>query len=180
MWSEAMPVRLLAVAGSLRSGSTNSALIDAASAVAPDGIAVTIFEGIGGLPFYNPDDDVEPLPASVIHWRAAVNAADGLLVSCPEYARGIPGVFKNALDWLVGNLDGSTKPAALWSGSPRAVASQEQLRVVMATLSAGVVEVGCLTLPLLGRAWTAEELIADAGMRDGMVAALRSFAAAIG
>ena len=82
--------RLLAFSGSLRKASTNTVLLGAAALLAPDGMTIEIYDGLAGLPHFNPDLDVDPLPASVADLRARVGAADGLLFSSPEYARGVP------------------------------------------------------------------------------------------
>lgn len=95
-------IRLLALSGSLRARSSNGALLEAAALLAPAGMRIEPFAGIGALPHFNPDLEAGALPDAVRALRERVGAADGLLISCPEYARGIPGSFKNALDWLVG------------------------------------------------------------------------------
>ncbi|MGN6149776.1 MAG: NADPH-dependent FMN reductase, partial [Rhizomicrobium sp.] len=91
-----MSVRLLAISGSLRAVSTNTALLRAAMLLRPAGMTIDFYDGLATLPHFNPDDDVEPLPLTVADWRAKVAAAEGLLISSPEYARGIPGSLKNA------------------------------------------------------------------------------------
>jgi NAD(P)H-dependent FMN reductase len=94
--------QVLAISGSLRSSSSNRAALQAAAAQAPDGMAITIYQGLGDLPLFNPDRDREPLPAAVVDLRARAANGDGFLISSPEYAHGISGSLKNALDWLVG------------------------------------------------------------------------------
>ena len=84
-------IRLLAVCGSLRAVSTNAVLLKAAQKLVPAGMTISLWDGLAGLPHFNPDLDVEPAPAAVAAWRRAVHEADGLLVSSPEYARGVPG-----------------------------------------------------------------------------------------
>lgn len=96
-----MIVRVLAVCGSLQAASRNRDLVRRAVDLAPAGMTVTIFDGLGDLPHFNPDLDVEALPA-VQHWRAALAASDAVLIACPEYAFSLPGVLKNAIDWVVG------------------------------------------------------------------------------
>lgn len=87
------------LAGSLRQGSYNRALLRAAAELASPGLHVTVHE-IGGLPFYNADLDSATGPAAVAELRRAVQASDGLLIAMPEYNYGVPGVLKNAIDWL--------------------------------------------------------------------------------
>src|SRR3546814_9693304 len=94
-------MRLLALSCSLRAASTNTALLRAAAAAAPAGMTVEIYDGLGRLPVFNPDDDEGPGPAPVAAFRRRLALADALLVACPEYAHGVPGGLKNALDWVV-------------------------------------------------------------------------------
>ncbi|TFW16517.1 NAD(P)H-dependent oxidoreductase [Massilia arenosa] len=137
---------ILAISGSLRTASYNSAVLRAAAQVVPD---VHLFEGLGELPLFNPDRDTEPGTA-VERWRAAVAAADALLIASPEYAHGISGPMKNALDWLVSMPDFPGKPVALWNTSPRAHHAQDALREVLTTMSAELVDLACATIPLPG------------------------------
>ncbi|MFH8658135.1 NAD(P)H-dependent oxidoreductase [Streptomyces afghaniensis] len=112
-----MSVRILALVGSLRAGSHNRQLAEAAVKLAPEGAEVSLFEGLAEIPFYNEDIDVEgSVPAAAAKLREAANAADGLLLFTPEYNGTIPAVLKNAIDWL-------SRPygAGALSGKPVAV-----------------------------------------------------------
>ncbi len=111
-------IHVLAIAGSLRSGSSNAAMLGAASRLAPAGMIVELYQGLGALPHFNPDLDVDPAPEPVRDLRTRVGASDCLLISCPEYAHGVPGAFKNALDWLVSGLEAIDKPVVLLNSSP--------------------------------------------------------------
>jgi chromate reductase, NAD(P)H dehydrogenase (quinone) len=144
-------ITLLAMSGSLRAASSNAALLEAARLLAPPGIAVMIYGGLGELPHFNPDLDREPLPPAVVDLRRQIGAADGLLISCPEYARGIPGAFKNALDWLVSGCEMPGKPVALFNASPRASEAQAALRLVLRTIAARLIDDASITLPLLAK-----------------------------
>ena len=93
-------IKVLTLVGSLRAASINRQLAELAAESAPEGISVTIYEGLGELPFYNEDIDTEDSPASVAALRAAAADADAALVVTPEYNGSIPGVLKNAIDWL--------------------------------------------------------------------------------
>ncbi|MBC2868359.1 NADPH-dependent FMN reductase [Streptomyces mexicanus] len=96
-----MSVRILALVGSLRSGSHNRQLAEAAVKLAPEGAEVEVFDGLGEVPFYNEDIDVEgSVPAAAVRLREAAQAADAFLVFSPEYNGTIPAVLKNAIDWL--------------------------------------------------------------------------------
>lgn len=96
-----MSVRILALVGSLRAGSHNRQLAEAAVKLAPEGAEVVLFEGLAEIPFYNEDIDVEGgVPAAATKLREAAQAADGFLLFSPEYNGTIPAVLKNAIDWL--------------------------------------------------------------------------------
>jgi chromate reductase len=172
-------IRILAIPGSLRTVSTNRTLLEAAARLAPDGVAVELYDGIGGLPHFNPDLDVDPAPPAVAAWRAAIRAADGLLISSPEYARGIPGSLKNAFDWLVSYEGFPDKPVAFFHASERAVASQAALKLVFETMSARIVEAATITIPLLGKQTDAQAVAADPATAATIRGALEAFAAAL-
>ena len=126
--------QILAISGSLRTASSNTSLLLAAQCLAPPGLRIELFGGMGALPHFNPDLEAD-LPALVAALRATVDAADGLLISCPEYARGMPGSFKNLLDWLVGSPNFHAKPVAIFNASSRASEAQRSLRLVLTTMS---------------------------------------------
>ena len=140
------PARILLVSGSTRDGSTNTALLRAAVAASPPGVEASLYEGMTALPHFNPDDDVDPLPAPVADLRRRIAAADAVLFCTPEYAGALPGTFKNLLDWTVGGPEMYEKPVA-WvnaSGSPtRAAKAHESLATVLRTIHAEIVEEAC-------------------------------------
>jgi NAD(P)H-dependent FMN reductase len=172
-------IALLALSGSLRAGSSNTLLLDAAALLAPPGLHVTPYDGIGALPHFNPDLDGEHPPQAVLELRRRVGVADGLLISCPEYARGIPGSFKNALDWLVGSSEFPGKKVALFNASPRANEAQAALRLVLTTMSAEIVEAASITLPLLGSKLDAAAMAKEPQLATPIAAALTAFARAV-
>lgn len=173
-------MRLLAISGSLRAASSNTALLQAAVRLAPSGTDVVLYAGLGGLPPFNPDLDTDDPPPSVSELRRQVGQSDGLLISSPEYAHGIAGSLKNALDWLVGSLEFPGKPVAIINASPRAVHAEAQLREILTTMSARLVEAASISLPLLGRGLDADGIAADAELGGRLAQALRDFTAAIG
>ncbi|MBV9356430.1 MAG: NAD(P)H-dependent oxidoreductase [Chloroflexi bacterium] len=109
---------VLAISGSLQSRSSNTALIQLASQVTDERVQVQLLAVLPDLPYFNPELDVEPAPASVTELRARVGAADGLLIASPEYAHEMPGVLKNALDWLVSSGELYGKSVAVLCASP--------------------------------------------------------------
>ena len=133
------------------------------------------------LPHFNPDNDFEPLASVVADWRDRVAAADGLLISSPEYARGVPGSLKNALDWLVSDTRLFGKPVALWHAAPatRGEAAKGQLELILTTMSGQLIEAASVTVPLQGSAMSVEDVTADGHRKAQLVSALAAFAGAI-
>ncbi len=170
-------VRLLAISGSLRSRSSNTALLQAAAILAPPEVEVVVYAGLHLLPHFNPDLEEDPgkLPSAVIALRAAVGAADGLLISCPEYARGVPGSFKNLLDWLVGSSEFPGKPVAILNTSDRGTAAQAALRLILSTMSARIIEEASLTIQLQGQEPNAQSVVANEELAQLLRAALATF-----
>jgi chromate reductase, NAD(P)H dehydrogenase (quinone) len=170
--------RILAVSGSLRQVSSNTALLQAAIALAPANVEIRLYVGLGDLPHFNPD--LEPVePPSVTDLRSQIEWADGLLICSPEYAHGVPGVLKNALDWLVSGSEFVGKPIALFNASPRAVHAQASLIEIMTTMAGRVVPEACITVPLLGRKLDAVEIVADAEIKAAVIGAIGRFVSAI-
>ena len=129
-------MRLLAIPGSLRAQSTNRAFLSALAELAPAGMELVLWEGLGDLPIFSPDLEADP-PAPVRAWAAEVARADGLLFAVPEYAHALPGGLKNAIDWLVSRPEIIGKPAALVQGSQRGEEALAQLRRVLETVTEG-------------------------------------------
>ena len=170
-------MKIATISGSLRAGSSNTAALRAASLLAPAGVELVAFEGIAGLPFFNPDLDGDDVPAPVGAMRNFVGSVDGLLISSPEYARGVAGVLKNALDWLVGSHEFPGKPVALINTSPRATHALAALTLTLETMSARIAGDACVTLPLLGGAWDEHGIVADPAVAEPLRSAMERFAA---
>ena len=174
-------VRVLMLCGSLRAGSTNAAALRTAAAIAGDGVDVVLFEGVRELPAFDTDDDHPPLPAPVRALRDAVLDADALLISTPEYAGALPGAFKNALDWLIGE----DRPGGLYekpigwlntsaTGAPDAYAS---LVKVLGYAGARIVEGACAHVPVNGPMLDDDGLVADPALRAAIAAAVDALVA---
>ena len=142
-------MKILAISGSLRAASINTALLRAVARLAPSGVSVVLCKGLGEIPLFNPDIEATN-PPSVASLRAQIVAADALIIASPEYAHGITGVMKNALDWMVGCEAFVYKPVALLNASPRAVHAQASLKEIVTMMSARLVESASITLPILG------------------------------
>lgn len=172
-------IRILAVSGSLRAASQNTALLRAAGALAPPGVAWALYQELGALPPFNPDLEGAP-PAPVLAWRARLRAADGVMIASPEYAHGVTGVLKNALDWVVASGELAGKPLALINAAPRAVLAQAALAETLTVMSAQLVAAASITLPVAGRGLDQAAMLADAGMAAALRGALAALVRAIG
>ena len=174
-------IEILAISGSLRAASTNSALIEALAANAPTDCRVTIYDGLGRLPIFNPDDEGERTPPEAARLIDAVTRADGIIVSCPEYAHGVPGGMKNALDWLVSRDAAVGKPAMLVHASPRSLYARAALAEIMRTMSFAIYEETALEIALLGKKPVEmEAILAEGANRQVMRDAVRGFAEFVG
>jgi chromate reductase, NAD(P)H dehydrogenase (quinone) len=156
-------MRLLALSGSLRTGSANIRLLEAVRLLAPPTVNLAIRPPLDDLPYFNPDVEEAGLPPGPAALRAAVGSCDALLVSCPEYAHGVPGVMKNALDWLVGGMEMNGKPAALLNATPPGEYAQAALMETLRVLGGHFVEAASIEVPLRGSIASPEEIAADPG-----------------
>jgi chromate reductase, NAD(P)H dehydrogenase (quinone) len=176
------PTRVVAFAGSLRRRSFNRALIEAARELAPPGMPIEPIE-IGGLPFYNADVEAEGDPPTVAEFKAAIAAADGILIATPEYNNGIPGVLTNAVDWgsrLPGRSPLAGKPVALMGASPSQVGTaraQLYLRQVLGHTQARVLPPPELLVAQAHQRFDAELRLTDEVTRRVLAELLRRFGA---
>jgi chromate reductase, NAD(P)H dehydrogenase (quinone) len=172
-------LQILAISGSLRAKSSNTAVLQAAKILALTTSEILLYSGLANLPHFNPDLDCEPLPDEVISLRQQIKSSDGIIISSPEYAHGVPGSFKNALDWLVSSTEFPGKPIALINTNPRATIALNSLAEILITMSAQIVEPANLTLNLAGRGLDAQGIVADNELSKSINKAIALFAAAI-
>ncbi len=150
-------MRIVAIAGSLRAASFNQQLVRAAAAQAPPGAVVEVWEGLGRVPPYSEDTDIDPVPPQVAELRGVLATADAVLIATPEYNGSLPGQLKNALDWASRPFPDSAlraKPVAVIgaSASPHGARwAQTELCKVLGVIGADVLE---RTVPV-GSAWAA-------------------------
>ena len=144
-------MQILAISGSLRAASINTVLLKAAARLAPADVEVIVYGGLGGLPHFNPDLDKDPAVPAVADFRSKLRKSAAVIFSSPEYAHGVPGVLKNALDWLVASGELYEKPVALFNASPRSTCAQASLLETLMVMMAKVVPEACITAPLLGQ-----------------------------
>lgn len=161
------PTRILLVSGSTRAGSTNTAALRTAQALAPDGVTAVLYGGLSDLPPFNPDDDREPLHPAVADLRGQIAASDAVLFSTPEYAGALPGTFKNLLDWTVGGVELYGKPVA-WvnvAAEGRGLNATASLATVLRYVNAAVLDDACAQLPVGRDAVGPDGLVSDAQFR---------------
>jgi NAD(P)H-dependent FMN reductase len=176
-------MRLLTVSGSLREGSSNTALLDAVAALAGADVQVTAFRELADVPAFNPDLEgaAGPRHAAVAAWGDALSGADAVLISSPEYAHGVPGVLKNALDWVVGSGELVGKPVGVLNASSASQYAHPQLLETLRVMSAVLVPDACRIIDIPRRGVTVAGLIADpviaSMLRDACVALQAAVAA---
>jgi chromate reductase, NAD(P)H dehydrogenase (quinone) len=145
-------MRILGISGSLRADSANSTLIRLAASLPDPEVEFEIHHGIGTLPFFSPERDDANASREVGEFREALKRADGILICTPEYAFGMPGALKNALDWTVSSGEFDRKPVAALSASPTYAGGDKahaSLLLVLGALSARVAEKGSFPIPVI-------------------------------
>jgi NAD(P)H-dependent FMN reductase len=164
--------------GSLRAGSTNTAVVQSLPELFGDGVRAVPYLGMAALPHFNPDDDTEPLHPEVVRLRTRIAEADALVVCTPEYAGDLPGSFKNLLDWTVGGVEIMDKPVG-WinaSSSPTgAEGAHRALRTVLGYTGARIVEAACIRVPVpRGAVGVGTGMVTDPAVRDHLRDAART------
>lgn len=140
---------VLAICGSTRAQSSNLNLIKAFAALAKDLFEVEIFTGLAELPQFNPDLDTENPAPEVADFRNQLKAADGILICTPEYAMGVPGSLKNAIDWTVSSMEFHQKPTALITASSVGQKGHQALLETLMVIEAKMVEETKLIVPFI-------------------------------
>lgn len=179
-------MRFLAISGSLRPESSNTALLRALAALAPEDLEITLFQGLGDLPHFDPGLKLDPLhfdaPPSVMNLRAALASAEAVIFCTPEYAFGMPGVLKNALDWAVSMAVLEHKPAAALAASPSNTGGEKAhqgLLWVLAALGMELPEGASFTVPHIRSKLNAAGDITDPALRERLAVCLRALARAV-
>jgi len=129
-------IRILGIVGSLGARSSNLTLLETAASVVPEGVEVVLYTGLGGLPHFDPDVDPDDAPSAVNALRQAIAASDAILIATPEYGHSLPGVLKNAIDWLIGSGELERKVVAITASVPHAERGRQGLAALRQTLDA--------------------------------------------
>lgn len=178
MTTIARKIRILAISGSLRQVSSNTTLLRAAIALSPENVEIKLYSELGNLPHFNPDLELTQ-PPSVTDLKSQLRWSDGLLISTPEYAHGVPGVLKNALDWLVSGSDFVGKPIALLNASPRATHAIASLTEIATVMSGRIIPEASIAVPLQGKNLDAARIATHPEISSALQAAIVAFAKAI-
>ena len=131
---------ILAISGSTRKQSTNLNYIRAITELASSKFDVTVFDGLSNIPHFNPDLDNENPPNAVVDFRNKLRAANGVLICTPEYAMGVPGTLKNAIDWTVSSCEFSKKPVVLITASTLGEKGHASLLDTLKIIEANITE----------------------------------------
>jgi NAD(P)H-dependent FMN reductase len=169
-------LKIFAVSGSLRADSSNTPILRAMAYLAQDCAQIEIYEGLPNLPHFNPDLDGENRPpATVTDWRDKLKQCNGVLMSIPEYAHGVPGAFKNALDWVVGSGELVGKPVAIINISPRSTYAEASLKETLSVMSADIITAASITVPLAGRKLSENDIATETEISVVLRAAIEAF-----
>jgi chromate reductase len=171
-------IRILTISGSLRARSINSEVLAALELVAEVEAGFERYEGLASLPHFNPDLDREGAipPPAVAGLRQAVAGAQAVVICSPEYAHGVPGSLKNALDWLVSGPEIVHKPVGVLNASEHSRHAQAQLIETLRTMSTVIVPEACITLPINGRKLDAAAIAQDPTLGGALRAAVEALA----
>jgi chromate reductase len=174
--------RLLLISGSTRVGSANTAALRTLRAVAPRPVIAVLYEELSVLPAFNPDDDREPLPAAAGRLRQAITDCDAVVSCTPEYAGGLPGSFKNLLDWTVGGGEMYGKPTA-WinvAAPGRGAGAEDSLVSVLGYVGAEVIDKACRRIMLPRQAIGPDGLVGDPEFREDVGRVIDDIVEAVG
>lgn len=143
------PIKILAISGSLRPNSSNSAIINKITEMVAAGVVIDSYNGLSAFSHFNPDLDNDTPPTEVIDWRNQLKNANAVLICTPEYAFGVPGSLKNALDWTVSSGEFVDKPVALITASSVGTNAHSSLLLTLGAISAKVADDAALLIPFV-------------------------------
>ncbi|MDB4837903.1 NAD(P)H-dependent oxidoreductase [Marinomonas sp.] len=170
-------ITILALSGSLRKMSLNTAALNTLQKVAPDYVDISVFP-LGDIPLFNPDregGDIHVIEAL----KAQLRRSQGLIIASPEYAHGVTGVIKNTLDWLVSGDEFVDKPIMLINTSPRATHAQASLKEILTTMSGRLIDRAHVTVPLLGSGLNVDMMVGNDEITTSLETGLSQFYTAI-
>lgn len=132
--------KVFALSGSTRQGSVNHSLLTAIAGMTAGELDITVYRSVADLPHFDPDRNMENTPAVVLDFRERISKSDGVIICTPEYAHGVPGSLKNAIDWTVSSSDFSQKPTVLITASSDGRYGHQSLLEILRVIEARYVE----------------------------------------
>ena len=163
--------RVLGLNGSLRASSASNQVMNFIASLLPENVEFNVYDNTGVLPHF---DDSEVIPPAVINFREAVRKADAVIICTPEYAFGVPGTLKNALDWTVGSGDFDQKPVALITASTGGQRGHAALLDILQAISAKIPEGGALLIPFIRAKLSKEGKVSDAITKESLKGVVES------
>lgn len=165
---------VLSICGSTRAASSNLDVIQAIARLAHDRFSVQLYSGLEQLPQFNPDRDNEDVPAEVADLRKQLRAADGVLICTPEYALGVPGALKNAINWTVSSMEFSKKPVALITASLSGEKAHQSLLGTLLIIESRMTQDSQLLISAVRTKLGRDATINDEATREGVEKLIRS------
>ena len=159
---------ILAISGSLRTGSSNHAILRFIGGLAPENFGYTIYDGLSRLPHFDPDLDNDQPPETVIAFRKIIREADGIVICSPEYAYGVPGTLKNALDWTVSSGSFVGKPLLLITASTGGQSAHAAMLLILGALSANVLKNASMLISFIRSKMDADGKITDEATAENL------------
>lgn len=170
-----MKKKILAICGSTRKTSSNLNLINVIVDLTKEKFQISIFEGLESIPHFNPDLDNETPPEAVTNLHNQLKEAHGILICTPEYAMGVPGTLKNAIDWTVSSCEFSHKPVALITASSLGENAHESLLKTLRIIESNITEQTQLLISYVKTKVSKENKITDQATLNDVVTLIESF-----
>lgn len=174
-----MSKNILAISGSLRLGSSNHAILRALGKMMPSNINYNIYNGISEIPAFDPGLDNDTPPIAVTAFRKQLAEANGIIICTPEYAYGVPGALKNALDWTVSSASFSGKPTSLITASTGGENAHEALIKILGAIDANLIKEATLLISFVRSKMDADGNLTDEGTVAKLQLVYEAFIASI-
>lgn len=171
-----MAPKILAICGSTRAASSNLHVIQAVAQLARPQFEIELYQGLEQLPQFNPDRDNEHAPVEVVELRQQLHEVDGVLICTPEYAVGVPGALKNALDWTVSSTEFTGKPVALITASLSGEKAHRSLLGTLLIIGARMTRDSQTLISAVRTKVGPGATIKDAATREGLVKLVHALA----
>jgi chromate reductase, NAD(P)H dehydrogenase (quinone) len=164
-------IKILAIPGSLRANASSNAILNEIASMVPSEVYFEIYQGVGTLPHFN---DQEEVSESVIDFRNKIKTADAILICTPEYAFGVPGSLKNALDWTVSSGEFINKPVGLVTASSQGEKGHAALLLILTAISSRIINEATLLISFVRSKIDRMGDVKDPGVKDDLNKVLQS------